>query len=86
MKKFFFVGIISLLFTGNAVASGSGDIKLSDRVVNNLQRYIQFEKPVVFLVTIDGQNSTGWRCPHQECVARGAMNEKKLCERKKTIS
>lgn len=82
MKKLFVIIILSLLFSQNTSASGTGEIVLNDNVVYNFERYLKFKKPVVFLVTADGKNSTGWRCPHAECVPTGAMNEKKLCERK----
>ena len=58
-----------------------GELKLSDKVVNNFERYLRYRKPVVFLVTIDGQNSVAWKCPHAQCVNIGAMNEKQRCER-----
>ena len=82
MKKVLMIIIFSLLFSENSFASGSGELKINDKVINNFQRYLSYNKPVVFLVTIDGQNSFGWRCPHNQCVHTGAMNEKKLCERR----
>jgi len=82
MNKFFAIIVLCLLLSQNTSASGTGEIILNDRVVYNFERYLKFKKPVVFLVTVDGENSTGWKCPHAECVPTGAMNEKKLCERK----
>ncbi len=81
MKKILAIIILNLLFSENSFASGVGELKLSDKVVNNFERYLRYRKPVVFLVTIDGQNSVAWKCPHAQCVNTGAMNEKQRCER-----
>ena len=83
MKKILTIIILSLLFSENSFASGgSGELKINDKVINNFERYLGYKKPVVFLVTVDGQNSIGWKCPHSQCVTTGSMNEKKLCERR----
>lgn len=83
MKKFLAIIILSLSFSNNSFGSGGiGELKISDKVVSNFQNYLNFRKPVVFLVTVDGQDSTGWRCPYPQCVQTGSMHEKKLCERR----
>ncbi len=82
MKKLLSIIILSLLFSENSFGGGVGELKINDKVVNNFERYLGFRKPVVFLVTLNGQNSVGWKCPHPQCVTTGSMNEKKLCERR----
>ena len=84
MKKIFAIFLICF-FTSNAFAKyGSGDIKLSDKVVRDITYYIDHPKgkPYVFLVTEDGQNSAFWYCAHSACVPSGSMDEKRLCERR----
>ena len=82
MKKFFVIIVLCLLFSHNTSASGTGEIILSDKVVKNFERYLKYKKPVVFLVTANGELSWGWHCPYAECVPTGSMDERKLCERK----
>ena len=83
MKKLLGMIILSLLFSSNSFgSSGSGELKISDRVISKFQTYLNYRKPVVFLVTVDGQNSVGWKCPYSRCVTTGSMNERKLCERR----
>ena len=56
---------MGLLWSGNAYAkNGTGDLMLSDNVVNNFKKYIEQKnrKPVKFLVTEDGKNSSAWHC------------------------
>ena len=81
MKKILAIIILNLLFSENSFASGVGELRISDKVVNNFERYLRYRKPVLFLVTVDGQNSVGWKCPYAQCVTEGAMNEKQHCER-----
>ena len=80
MKKLLAVIILSLFWSGNINANGFGDLILSDKVVKNLHSYIKHKKPVIFIVTEDGLDSRGWKCPHTSCVPTGSMNEEKLCE------
>jgi len=82
MKKLLTIIILSLLFSENSFASsGTGELKLSDNVINNFQKYLNFRKPTTFWVTEDGLNSYGWRCPYSRCVASGGSDEKNMCER-----
>jgi hypothetical protein len=72
-----------LTLSWNAFAkNGSGDLILSDSVIYNLERYLKYRNPVIFLVTQDGANSSAWKCDSSNCVATGSMNETSLCERK----
>ena len=83
MRKLLTIIFFFLFTTSNSFASGGvGDLKLSDNVISNFQKYLSYRKPVVFLVTTDGQNSVGWKCPYSRCVTTGSMNEKKLCSRR----
>ena len=50
--------VMGLLWSGNAYAkNGTGDLMLSDNVVNSFKKYIEQKnrKPVKFLVTEDGK-------------------------------
>ena len=83
MKKIFAIFLI-FFFTSNAFAKyGSGEVKLSNNVVNDILYYIDHPKgkPYVFLITEDGQNSSFWYCAHSQCTPTGSMDERKLCER-----
>jgi len=83
MKKLLAIIVLSLLFSGNGFAkNGSGDLILSDSVIYNLERYLKYRKPIIFLVTQDGANSSAWRCDFSNCSPTGSMNERSLCERK----
>jgi hypothetical protein len=85
MKKLLGIMVLGLLFNGNVYAkNGTGDLMLSDNVVNSFKKYIEQKKrkPVKFLVTEDGKDSSAWHCPHSSCVPTGSMNEEALCERK----
>ena len=62
--------------------NGTGDLILSDPVIYNLEKYLKHRKPVKFLVTKDGLNSSSWKCPHSRCVPSGSDNEEALCERR----
>ena len=60
---------------------GSGEIKLSDKVVSSIHYYVDHPKgkPYIFLVTADGKNADFWYCAHSQCVPQGSMNERKRC-------
>ena len=80
-KNFFYSLIIFLpLNFSNANAGyGFGELKISDNVLYDFQRYIQQWQPMRFLVTNDGQNSTWWYCPEAQCKAGGDTVEAKKC-------
>jgi len=83
MKKLLAIIALSLLWSGNTFAkNGTGDLILHDSVIYNFQKYIKHRKPVKFLVTKDGLNSSSWKCPHSSCVPTGSMNEEALCEKR----
>ena len=82
MKKLLIIFFFLLISNQNSFAfNGFGELKLSDRVINNFQQYLNFRKPTTFWVTEDGSGSYGWRCPHSRCVATGSSDEKNKCER-----
>ena len=80
-KNFFYSLILfTLISFSNANAGyGSGELKLSDNVLYDFQKYIQQSQPMRFLVTNDGKNSTWWYCPVTQCQAGGDTVEAKKC-------
>ena len=83
MKKVLAIIVLSLLMSVNTFAkNGTGDLILSDSVIYSLEKYLKHKKPVKFLVTKDGLNSSSWKCPHSRCVPSGSDNEEALCERR----
>jgi hypothetical protein len=83
MRKILAIIVLSLLLSGNVFAkNGSGDLILSDSVIYDLERYLKYRNPIIFLVTQDGANSSAWRCDFSNCVPTGSMNEKSLCEKR----
>ena len=70
---------LPLSFSNANAGYGSGELKLSDDVLYDFQRYIQQSQPMRFLVTNDGKNSTWWYCPEAQCQAGGDTVEAKKC-------
>ena len=70
-------------FGGDLV--GSGELKLSNGVINSWMRYItgdgkSINKPNDFFVTTDGEYSSYWYCPHGQCQPTKKRNAIKQCE------
>ena len=83
MKKLLAIIVLSLLMSENTFAkNGTGDLILSDPVIYSLEKYLKHRKPVKFLVTKDGLNSSSWKCPHSSCVPSGSDGEEALCEKR----
>ena len=83
MKKLLAIVVLSSLLSGNVFAkNGSGDLIISDSVIYDLERYLKYRNPIIFLVTEDGENSSAWKCDYSNCVPTGSMNERSLCERR----
>lgn len=88
--------LVSLFFTimvcGNVFAGpdGKGEITLSKTTINHFINYLRGgvgtststqNKPMVFWVTLDGNYSTFWYCPHGQCQDTRPAQERKICER-----
>ena len=80
-KNFFYslILLLPLSFSNANAGYGSGELKLSDNVLYDFQRYIQQSSPMRFLVTNDGKNSVWWYCPYAQCQAGGDTQEAKKC-------
>ena len=94
MKKILSLIIISLFFSGSvnsAPQDGKGELKLSYNAARDFMDYIRGgvgfgakasnNKPMVFYVTVDGEGSYFWYCPHGQCRPGNAKEEIILCER-----
>ena len=88
--------LVSVFFTimvcGNVIAGpdGKGEITLSKNSINHFIAYLRGgigtststqNKPMVFWVTLDGNYSTFWYCPHGQCQGTRPAQERKICER-----
>jgi len=89
------LGIIILsLFLGSSAYSksytGTGDIKLGNRVINDFQEYIKLKKvkgkradPGIFMITLDGSKSYYYYCQHNlggGCIDNAGYAEMKRCK------
>lgn len=86
MKKYLVILVLGLLVISSPANSGnigSGELKLHPSAVNAFIEYVQIrDKPRIFLVPIDGSSASWWYCPAgTQCVAGGATQEIKKCER-----
>ena len=80
-----FLKIVSLIiiisfFSNKSFAAryGTGDLKLTDRVVNYFIYYIrgkQFKYPAAFLVTIDGSDAVYWYCSETTNCDGGSISQ-----------
>lgn len=62
---------------------GTGPIRLSSRVQSSLTRYLNLEAPLVFAVSVDGQNSQAIVCSNQPCTSPGAREAATaLCQKR----
>ena len=85
MKRTLTFFFLSFFFFNISLAeTGTGNIKLSDRVIYNFHDYLKSvqKKPVKFLVTEDGKNSMSWFCPYAKCAPTGSKSEEKVCKRR----
>ena len=69
-----------LFFSNNSYAAryGTGELKLSDRVVSYFIQYIrgkQFKYPATFLVTIDGSDAVSWYCSEMTNCSSGSISQ-----------
>ena len=69
------------IFSSNnsyAARYGTGELKLSDRVVSYFIQYIrgkQFKYPATFLVTIDGSDAASWYCSEMTNCSSGSISQ-----------
>ena len=86
--KFFTIFLFLLFFSNNSYAAryGTGELKLSNSVVNYFIQYIrgkEFRYPATFLVTLDGTDGTYWTCAEMtNCKSGSLVNDLKDCFRK----
>ena len=78
--QFFTIFLFLLFFSNNSYAAryGTGELKLSDRVVSYFIQYIrgkQFKYPSVFLVTIDGSDAVYWYCSEMTNCSSGSISQ-----------
>jgi len=78
--KFFTIFLFLLFFSNNSYAAryGTGELKLSDRVVSYFIQYIrgkQFKYPATFLVTIDGSDAVSWYCSEMTNCSSGSISQ-----------
>ena len=72
--------LILSFFSNNSYAAryGTGELKLSDRVVSYFIQYIrgkQFKYPATFLVTIDGSDAVSWYCSEMTNCSSGSISQ-----------
>ena len=87
MKKAIAIIVLGLLlcnvgFAGNYI--GEGELQLTDRVASYFAYYIKGEgrnKPMVFYVTVDGDDAVHWYCAETQCRPISPSNDIKTCER-----
>ena len=89
---YFFLLITLFFITPSYSEVGSGELKLSDRTIDNFINYISgktsqtgkssFNKPLVFWVTEDGTDVSWWYCPEGNCRAGNAGKERRHCKRR----
>ena len=71
--------ILIISFSSNnsyAAKYGTGELKLTNGMVNYFIRYIrgkQFRYPSVFYVTLDGTNGTSWYCSEMTNCGSGSL-------------
>ena len=78
--QFFTIFLFLLFFSNNSYAAryGTGELKLSDRVVSYFIQYIrgkQFKYPATFLVTIDGSDAVSWYCSEMTNCSSGSISQ-----------
>ena len=78
--KIFSLIVIISFFSNNSYAAryGTGELKLSDRVVSYFIQYIrgkQFKYPATFLVTIDGSDAVSWYCSEMTNCSSGSISQ-----------
>ena len=92
MKKILVIAVLSLLLNGKSFAGpdGKGEITLSKNSINNFIAYLKGgigtststqNKPMVLWISLDGNNTYWWYCPHGQCQDTRPAYEKKECER-----
>jgi len=88
MKKFLFIGFITLLiFSNNANAGrwGEGELQLTKNMADYFIKFIRGKgnkKPADFYVTLDGTDGTYWYCSHSQCTEGDPVQDINDCERK----
>jgi len=79
----FVLGLMLIASPANSGAIGMGELKLSDGAVERFIKYLKGgwgNKPMVFVVTIDGNRSDSWYCPESACEPGNSRKEIKMCK------
>ena len=85
--KFFTIFLFLLFFSNNSYAAryGTGELKLSNSVVNYFIQYIrgkEFRYPATFLVTLDGSDAVYWYCSEMTNCRSGSISQNlQICHR-----
>jgi len=85
--KFFTIFLFLLFFSNNSYAAryGTGELKLSNSVVNYFIQYIrgkQFRYPATFLLTLDGSDAVYWYCSEMTNCGSGSISQYlQICHR-----
>jgi len=89
MKKFLGILAINLILCSTSVAAtfGSGELKLTPGMVDYFIQYLKGGRsnaPMMFLVTLNGNDGTYWYCPAGQANCRGSSSKRFIedCERK----
>ena len=86
--KFFIIFLFFIIFSNKLFAAtyGTGELKLTDSMVNYFIQYIrgkQFQYPSDFYVTLDGTDGTSWTCAEMtNCSSGSVIIDLKDCFRK----
>ena len=84
MKKILILTFFTILLTlkSYAATDGRGEVKLSDSTVQWFLKYLRGKgnnTPMVFYITLDGQGSYYWTCPHGSCRGGNSKDEISKC-------
>ena len=95
MKKLLWIIVLALLLCNNSFAGkkGKGEVKVDDSTVRHFKNYLSGEivqgtrwKPMVFILSSNGEWSFYFYCPYNECSTRGDSEKIKDCERETNVN
>ena len=84
MMRLLILSLFTILITlkSYAATDGRGELKLSDNSVKWFLKYLRGKgnnTPMVFYVTLDGQGTYYWTCPHGSCRGGNQKDEISKC-------
>ena len=95
MKKLLGIVVLALLLCNNSFAGkkGKGEVKVDDSTVRHFKNYLSGEivqgtrwKPMVFILSSNGEWSFYFYCPYDECSDRGSSEKIRDCERETNVN